>query len=89
MTRIDERSNLNVTLSLKDILDIMEAHTGEEALSGVALAAPINCRLDRNVMPPITMPKIPEAERIIRSFSLILQFFLGREMRNRKSERTG
>jgi len=85
---IEERSSLRVTFSFRAMLDIMEVHTGEEALSGVALDAPINCMLNKNVIPPRTMPRIPEAERRAKSFLVIFHFLLGFEKRKRKRDRT-
>ena len=41
VTIIAERSNLAVTFSFRAMLDIKAAHTGEEALRGVALEAPM------------------------------------------------
>ena len=70
------------------MLDIREAHTGEEALSGVALDAPMSCTLNRNVIPPRTMPRMPEAERTAKSFPAIFHFFPGFEMRKRKRDKT-
>ena len=81
VTMIDERSSRTVTLSFRERLDIMEAHTGEEALSGVALDAPMNCTLKRKVIPPMTMPRMPEAARIAKSLLSTVHFILGFEMR--------
>lgn len=81
MTMIDERSILSVTFSFRATADIMEAQTGEEALSGVALDAPISCTLKRKVIPPMTMPRMPEAARIAKSLLSTVHFILGFEMR--------
>jgi len=44
ITTEDKRSRA-VTLSFKKMLDMIDAHTGEDALSGFALDAPINLML--------------------------------------------
>ena len=87
VTMIADRRRRGVTFSFKKTADMIEAHTGEEELNGVALEAPINFRLKRNVIPAITIPVAPEAERSTRSFLVIFHFLIGFEIKRRKRKR--
>lgn len=87
--RMDDRIKRIVTFSLKNVLDIIAANTGDEAFNGEVLDAPINCMLRRKAIPPRTMPVMPDAERRKMSLLVTLLFFLGFEIMKRKRAKMG
>jgi len=88
-TSTDEISRRGVTFSFRNKLDIMDAHTGEEALRDVALEAPIRFMLSKKMIPPRTMPKNPEAKINSRDFLSRFHFFVGFDIMSMKRDKAG
>ena len=73
----DDNNSRFETFSFMNTLAIMETHTGEEAFIGVALDAPMSCKLNRNRVCPRILPRITEAKMIAIFLLLRLQLSLG------------
>jgi len=88
-TSADDISRRGVTFSFRNKLDIMDAHTGEEALNGVALDAPIRFTLSKKMTPPTTMPRAPVPKSRSQDFLSRFHFLAGFDKASRKRERAG
>jgi hypothetical protein len=81
---------LHVIFSFKYKLDIIAAHNGDDELRGAALATPISCILNKNTIPPMVIPRIPDSSNRLR-FSLLSLDSPGRNMEkiNKKINKRG